>query len=483
MNMGQPRVILVDVSEASREVLVRRLSAQGYAVEAAADPVTGADLALSEPPAAVVADLWMPGISGIQLCRLLRAEAATADVPVILRGDDDDPRSRFWAERAGAVGYVRKGRMGELVRLLARTVSQSASNDDGFFMQLGGGSIDIRDRIARYLDAALFDSVIAAEVRSLASAGSFDRLFDLFAQFLCQVIGYRWLALAANDPSRLALHCHPAVAEAAEREARAALDFQEGELALRVVDEDAGSDDSGPAPVVCSIPFGSTILGTLALGPTLKSEGDAESLVRLVARELGGPMRIAALMDEQQRLAAIDALTGLRNRRSFSELLNVEYARASRYGSALSFLLLDVDHFKAVNDRHGHPGGDAVLAAVGGLLRTCLRTPDLPARWGGEEFVVALPSTDLEGATVVAERVRQAIQGFAIGHAGATIQITASVGVATLRGGESLDSLIDRADRAMYEAKGGGRNRVVAATEPAARAVPAVPAEAASALT
>jgi two-component system cell cycle response regulator len=473
MSMGQPRVILVDVSEASREVLVRRLSAQGYAVEAAADPVTGADLALSEPPAAVVADLWMPGISGIQLCRLLRAEAATADVPVILRGDDDDPRSRFWAERAGAAGYVRKGRMGELVRLLARTVSQSASNDDGFFMQLGGGSIDIRDRIARYLDAALFDSVIAAEVRSLASAGSFDRLFDLFAQFLCQVIGYRWLALAANEPARLALHCHPAVAEAAEREARAALDFQEGELALRVVDEDAGSDDSGPAPVVCSIPFGSTILGTLALGPTLKSEGDAESLVRLVARELGGPMRIAALMDEQQRLAAIDALTGLRNRRSFSELLNVEYARASRYGSALSFLLLDVDHFKAVNDHHGHPGGDAVLATVGGLLRTCLRTPDLPARWGGEEFVVALPSTDLEGATVVAERIRQAIQGLAISHAGAAIPITASVGVATLRGGESLDSLIDRADRAMYEAKGGGRNRVVAATEPATRAVPA----------
>jgi two-component system, cell cycle response regulator len=472
MDSGQPRVILVDVSEASREVLVRRLSAQGYAVEAAADPVTGADLALSGPPAAVVADLWMPGISGIQLCRLLRAEAATADVPVILRGDDDDPRSRFWAERAGAAGYVRKGRMGELVRLLARTVSTSSSSDDGFFMQLGGGSIDIRDRIARYLDAALFDSVIAAEVRSLAAAGSFDRLFDLFAQFLGQVIGYRWLALAGNDPRRFALHCHPEVAEAAEQEARAALDLSSGDLTLRVVDEDAGNDETGPDPVVCSIPFGNTIVGTLALGPTTKSEADAPSLVRLVARELGGPLRIAALMDEQQRLAAIDPLTGLRNRRAFSEQLNVEYARASRYGSALSFLLLDVDHFKAVNDHHGHPGGDAVLAAVGALLRTCLRTPDLPARWGGEEFVVALPSTDLVGATVVAERVRHAIQGLVIAYAGATIPITASIGVATLRGGESLDSLIDRSDRAMYDAKGSGRNRVGVSAEPIARVAP-----------
>jgi two-component system cell cycle response regulator len=465
MDTGHRRIILVDMSETSRDVLVRRLSAQGYEVEAATDPVAGADMALAGPPAAVVADLWMPGISGIQLCRLLRAEAATADVPVILRGEDDDPRSRFWAERAGAAGYVRKGRTGELVRLLERTVTHSPASDDGFFIQLGGGDIDIRDRIARYLDAALFDSVIAAEVRSLAAAGSFDRLFDLFAQFLCQVIDYRWLALAAVDPSRLALHCHPAVAEAAEREAKAALDFQNGDVALRVVDEDARSEANGPAAVVCAIPFGNTIVGTLALGPTPNSAGDTQSLVELAARELGGALRIAALMDEQQRLASIDLLTGLRNRRSFSEQLNVEYARASRYGTILSFLLLDIDHFKAVNDSHGHPGGDAVLSAVGKLLQTCLRTPDLPARWGGEEFVVALPSTGTEGATIVAERVREAIQGCTIGHAGITIPITASIGVATLSAGESLESLIDRADRAMYDAKSAGRNRVIVFAE------------------
>jgi two-component system cell cycle response regulator len=468
---GSPRIILVDVSDASREVLVRRLSAQGYAVEAAGDPVLGADMALSAPPAAVIADLWMPSISGVQLCRLLRAEAATAEVPVILRGDDDDPRSRFWAERAGAAGYVRKGRMGELVRLLAKAVSRTPT-DDGFFMQLGGGSIDIRDRIARYLDAALFDSVIAGEVRSLASAGSFDRLFDLFAQFLCQIVGYRWLALAGTDPRRMALHCHPAGLESSEAEARQALGFEDGQLSACVVDEDAESCAAGSEPIVCDIPFGNSVVGALALSPGSKSEADSGALVRLVARELGGPLRIAALMDEQQRLAAVDALTGLRNRRSFCEQLTVEHARSSRYGTPLSFLLLDVDHFKAVNDKHGHPGGDAVLAAVGRLLSTCLRTPDLPARWGGEEFVVALPNTDLEGATVVAERTRQAIQALTVGHAGLAIPITASIGVAMLRAGEAMESLIDRADRAMYEAKTGGRNRVAVFGESAVRAAP-----------
>lgn len=144
--MKSARIILVDTSETSREVMVRRLTAQGYQVEAAADPVTGAELALSSPPAAVIADFWMPSISGIQLCRLLRTEPATAEVPVILRGDDD-PRNRFWSERAGAVGYVRKGRMSELVRMLAKCVVRGEPSD-GFFIQLGGGAIDIRERIS-----------------------------------------------------------------------------------------------------------------------------------------------------------------------------------------------------------------------------------------------------------------------------------------------------------------------------------------------
>src|SRR5688572_4899528 len=100
----------------------RRLSAQGYLVDATGDPVSGADLALASPPAAFVADLWMSGISGVQLCRLLHTEPATAEVPVILLGSTDDPRSRFWAERAGAVAYVRKGRMGDLVRALSKAI-------------------------------------------------------------------------------------------------------------------------------------------------------------------------------------------------------------------------------------------------------------------------------------------------------------------------------------------------------------------------
>jgi two-component system cell cycle response regulator len=457
-------VILVDFNDESRDVMTRRLTAQGYRVDATADPAAGADMALSSPPDLLIADLWMPTISGVQLCRLLRAEPATAEVPVVLRGQHDDPRSRFWAERAGAVAYVVKGRMAELVRVLAR--ASASKRDGGFFMQLSGGSVDIRDRIARHLDAALFDSVIAAEVRALASCASFERLFDLFSQFLSQVIHYRWLAISTTVPDQFALHHHPHGATA-EVEARAALGIAADFPVQRVADEDTRHEEGGPEPIICDIPFGTNLLGRLALGPSTKSEPDTAALVSLVAREVAGPLRITALMHELQQLATTDPLTKLLNRRAFLEMMIVELERCRRYEMPLSILLLDVDHFKSVNDGYGHAAGDKVLAAMGGLLIKQLRVPDSPARWGGEEFVLALKNTNGAGALVAAERILNAIRALEIQLPEKNLRITASLGIATARPGESVDAVIDRADKAMYAAKLAGRNRLRVSEEEA----------------
>src|SRR5258708_4902580 len=144
------RIILVKPGPEATSVLADRLRMQGYAVTVANDPAEGARLALSDPPAAVVADLWMPSISGVQPCRLLKAEPATLHVPVILRGPDG-PRNRFWAERAGAAAYVVKGRMGDLVRALARTI-EATPDADSFFTTFAPGGDHIRERIAAHLD-------------------------------------------------------------------------------------------------------------------------------------------------------------------------------------------------------------------------------------------------------------------------------------------------------------------------------------------
>jgi two-component system, cell cycle response regulator len=452
------RVILIDANDATREVLAARLRSQGYEVESIPDGASGADLALSSPPAAVISDLWLPSISGVQICRLLRSEPATAEVPVILRGERDDPRSRFWAERAGAVAYVAKGRMGELVRALAKACA-AARTGDGFFMQLSGGTVDIRDRIAQHLDAALFDSVIASEVRALASAGEFPRLFDQLSQLLSQLSAYRWLALITPGPQHFGLHCHPKLAEQAEAEARAALGPAPAVLAVQ--DEDALLLGEASEPVVCQVSFANLVVGTIALGPTRDDAADAAQLVPLVARELGGPLRMSALVEESQRQASIDMLTGLMNRRAFLPAIRTEVARGKRYGPKLCVLLLDIDHFKQINDTHGHAAGDQVISAVGRMLSANLRTSDFAARWGGEEFVVALTNTEVDGGRIAAERARVATERLVINDAtGQRIPVTASVGLASLQPDETVEQLMDRADRAMYAAKYGGRNRV-----------------------
>jgi two-component system cell cycle response regulator len=460
------RVILIDANEGTREVLAARLRSQGYDVEPVPDGATGADLALSSPPAAVISDLWLPSISGVQICRLLRSEAATAEVPVILRGERDDPRSRFWAERAGAVAYVAKGRMGELVRALAKACA-SVRSEDQFFMQLSGSTIDIRDRIAQHLDAALFDSVIASEVRALANAGEFPRLFDQLSQLMSQLSAYRWLALRSTHPEHFGLHCHPRLAAEAEREARTVLGIESVPVQA-VHDEDASSAEESGEPVVCQVRFASNVVGTLALALTREDHAGSAQLVAMVARELGGALRMAALVEESQRQASIDVLTGLMNRRAFLPAIRNELSRGKRYGHQLCVLLLDIDHFKQINDRHGHAAGDQVLSSVGRLLSSSLRGSDFAARWGGEEFVVALTNTDVDGGRVAAERARVAVENLVVDHGrGQRIAVTASVGIASQQLDESVEQLMDRADRAMYAAKYAGRNRV-GLDEPAA---------------
>jgi diguanylate cyclase len=156
--------------------------------------------------------------------------------------------------------------------------------------------------------------------------------------------------------------------------------------------------------------------------------------------------------------ALTDPLTGLPNRRDFSERLEERMSAWNRRREVFSMLLVDVDHFKKLNDKHGHLAGDQVLAAMGRVLRSSVRREDAVARYGGEEFAVVLPSTSLDDATKVAQKVREAVARVKIEHNGRQLTITASAGLAAIQANESAESLIHRADAALYAAKGAGRN-------------------------
>jgi len=168
-----------------------------------------------------------------------------------------------------------------------------------------------------------------------------------------------------------------------------------------------------------------------------------------------------------QRQAVTDELTGLSNHRRFQEVMAQEVSRAKRFGQDLGLVMLDIDHFKAVNDTYGHQQGDLVLREVARVLRDSSREIDEPARYGGEELAVALPQTDLDGTYLFAERVRIAIEALRIprlGGRGGHLRVTASFGAAAMPGtGDETGSLIAAADAALYQAKRAGRNRTVRA--------------------
>jgi diguanylate cyclase (GGDEF)-like protein len=163
---------------------------------------------------------------------------------------------------------------------------------------------------------------------------------------------------------------------------------------------------------------------------------------------------------ELERLAYYDTLTGLLNRRAILEKLDEWLRQVRRYSDRLSVVMVDLDHFKHVNDTFGHRTGDRVLADIAGLMRRSVRQADFCGRYGGEEFLVLLPQTDVAGAAVMSERMRTAVEGTPM-HIpeGGTFQITASFGAAEYCDGDDEDLLVGRADAALYRAKECGRNR------------------------
>jgi two-component system cell cycle response regulator len=169
------------------------------------------------------------------------------------------------------------------------------------------------------------------------------------------------------------------------------------------------------------------------------------------------------LLSELESLSRTDPLTGVANRRSFDEVLGKEFARSRRHSRALGVVMLDIDHFKKVNDIHGHPGGDQVLRAFARIVGSVLREGDVLFRYGGEEFVVLLPDTGPEGALRAAERIVAAVASTPVRVDGQLIHITTSAGVGCLeRSTRDKGELLAKADAAVYEAKSGGRNRAVA---------------------
>jgi two-component system cell cycle response regulator len=462
--MGIGRVLVVDDSASVRSLLTARLRGNGFDVDEAVDGEAGAEQAISSPPDLVVTDLIMKGISGVQLCRVLRSDPATAHVPVVLLTGSGDKRSRFWARSAGAAAYLSKDRLDDLVAVLSKLLAEAPSPPSGPTETGARPRRTLNERMSAVLDAALFDSVIAGEVRALATCGTLAKLFEKLAVLVADLLNYHWLAvLPERAYAPLLVHANPRDKATSELEARSMLGVSPERAADVVLGEHAVAGSGLPAEIL-DITFAGEAIGKLAVAPTARGLSREEvRILTMVAAEVGGPLQMSALYEDAQRLATTDALTGMLNRRAMLELMERERYRSDRHGFPLSLMLLDIDHFKAVNDTRGHAAGDAVLKGVAGVLRAVARKTDFVARWGGEEFVFALPQTGEGGARIAGERVRRAVAEST--HPlpdGENLTVTVSVGISSGEAPWDQNALITAADAAMYAAKARGRNRVEA---------------------
>ena len=319
---------------------------------------------------------------------------------------------------------IARGRLGERVPVRGR--------DE--FAQLAHAFNDMADQLASRLEE------LEAERA---------RLRDAFGR-IGEALG------ATHDPAQL-LHVMLQTALESTGAAGAILIGDHGE---RV---EVGVVEPGPERIELPLTAGQTSFGTLVLnGPAFTPEQrlTAASLTAQAVVALENA-RLHSIVEQQ---ALVDPLTGLANRRQCEEALGAELARAERFGAPLTLVFADLDDFKAVNDRYGHPVGDVVLREFAAVLRESVREADVAGRWGGEEFVLLLPGTDGDGGVQLAERIRAALAERAtLTPAGAAIRLTCSLGVSEHATGDDAAALVAAADRALYRAKRSGKDQVVLA--------------------
>ncbi len=452
------RILVVDDVLPNVKVLEAKLSSEYYDVVTAFNGHDALDIARADKPDLILLDVMMPGLDGFEVCRRLKADPATSYIPVVMVTALSDARDRVTGIEAGADDFLTKpvddvalfARVRSLVRLklmmdelrlrqaTSNTFGIAATADEEFVSEPKGARILVVED-APY-EAELIATTLEAnhkiklqpdckEALILARSGDFDMVIVS-------------LGLENYDGLRF---CSQLRSMEETRQVPILILVDEGDKKRLVKGLEIGVNDYLVRPI---------------------DRNELTARARTQIRRKRFQDRLRASFFHSMREAVTDDLTGLHNRRYLmSHIETLQGKGGPDGGHSFALLLLDIDHFKQINDTWGHPAGDKVLKETAQRIARNVRGVDLAARFGGEEFVVVMPETDMKAAHVVAERLRAAFcdEGFSIAETPQPLTITCSIGVATTQGREPPEDIIKRADDALYAAKREGRNRVVAA--------------------
>ncbi|WKL57299.1 PleD family two-component system response regulator [Asticcacaulis sp. ZE23SCel15] len=447
------KVLVVDDTPANVKLLQAKLEADYYDVIVAETGDEAISKAVTEQPDIILLDVMMPGMDGYATCRWLKEHAATSHIPIILVTALDGHNDRLSGLEAGADDFLTKPV--DIALLTARLRS---------LVRLKVMIDELRQREASSRRLGMIDE--ADRQRQMAAPGNVFIIDDneRQAERLMGLLGANHRCAYETDTAR-------ALEIAAKRVDLVIINLSaRGFDPLRLIAQLRSHEATRHKPIlgIASAEDRTGLLKALELGandiivrPVDGQELSARVKTLIHRKRYADHLRVS--LDRTMELAVTDTLTGLNNRRFMDHQLLRLVAKAIKGGPKVSLLLVDIDHFKKVNDTYGHDGGDEVLKEFARRLGQNVRAIDLPCRMGGEEFVVIMPETEAKDAAMIAERVRAqvAAKPFSLTD-GRTLDVTISVGVSTSKGaGDTPDTLMKRADQAVYEAKQSGRNRVI----------------------
>jgi two-component system cell cycle response regulator len=483
------KILIIDDSVTQATTLKLALVKSGFDVNIAKDGIEGITMAYQLFPDIIISDIIMPEINGYQLCRVLKNDNLTRRIPIILLTSLDEKIDRFWGIKAGADSFfVKGGNLSRLINEIKNFISTTSLLSDSERKRLVERrkveSTNIKSRVNQLLDQSLIESTITNEFRNLSEL-IHDRMFltkGLFS-LLYSILDFQVAGIYFNDQAdekKLVSLSLNEVTVSDEMIKEIKDDFFENvhpdiytdenslNFEFEIFEEhktDIKAHITGlsqfSSKIIIPITYGKQVLGGLCLYNLSHNHYKEEHLIRLVSEELVLLLRLRSLYIETKILAITDGLTKLFNRRYFQDVYEREFNRAKRYKTPLSVIMIDIDHFKILNDTYGHQLGDLILAETAKIAKQNYRKTDCVARYGGEEFIAVLPETDIEQSLIPTTRLKDTIQQASYNWEEETISITVSIGIACITTDMHRDhELIKRADEALYIAKKNGRNRI-----------------------
>ncbi len=474
----EKKVLIIDDSITQLSSLKIFFKREGFEVITANNGIEGYVKVYKETPDLIISDVLMPHLGGYQLCRLLKSNKETKDIPFIMLTVLDKNLDKFWASQSGADIFLRKDYAISDIVSAAKDIITKMPVSDSVKKELLSNEIEedtIITRINKILDEELMKSTITNKFREINDYTKDDKTT---AQEVFKIVS------AITDYDLACMYFH-----SPDYSANKSLIFHEQNIS---VDEDImlsilkqilphsmsdfkpekipAKEDLTPVNslndlvgrVELDFYYNETLIGKLCLFSRENQKWHKMRFLPTIKSELELFLKLKYLYAKTCYLSITDELTHLYTRRHLKSVLGQEFERAKRYGTIVSVAMVDIDDFKQINDKYGHMAGDYILKEVSKLFINTLRKTDFVYRYGGEEICVLMPETLVEKAFVPLERLRNTIANRNFIFEGKKVNVTISIGAATFdKIMREPVELLERADAALYKAKKNGKNQVV----------------------